>query len=123
MRIERVTSRLTVNYGIRLEHETGLAERNNQLAVGFGRLVLSAAAVPREVATPAGPFLSLRRRERCAASIRQCRNQVFGLFRLAVIAQQIYYRYFHGQTHNEAYAEFGVGARYFEGRCLALIDA
>ena len=32
-------------------------------------------------------------------------------------------RYFHGQTHNEAYAEFGDGARYFEGRCLALIDA
>jgi hypothetical protein len=30
-----VTDRLTVNYGLRLEHETGLAERNNQLAVGF----------------------------------------------------------------------------------------
>ncbi len=40
-----------------------------------------------------------------------------------MIAQQIYYRYFHGQTHNEAYAEFGDGARYFEGRCLALIGA
>ena len=47
----------------------------------------------------------------------------FALFRLAVIAQQIYYRYFQRQTHNEAYAEFGDGARYFEGRCLALIDA
>jgi trimeric autotransporter adhesin len=30
-----VSDRLTVNYGLRLEHETGLAERNNQLAVGF----------------------------------------------------------------------------------------
>jgi aminoglycoside phosphotransferase (APT) family kinase protein len=47
--------------------------------------------------------------------------EVFGLFRLAVIAQQIYYRYFHGQTHNKAYAAFGDGARYFEGRCLAVI--
>ena len=35
--------------------------------------------------------------------------EVFGLFRLAVIAQQIYYRYFHGQTTNEAYAIFGPG--------------
>ena len=33
--------------------------------------------------------------------------EVFGLFRLAVIAQQIYYRFFHGQTSNEAYAVFG----------------
>ena len=49
--------------------------------------------------------------------------EVFALFRLAVIAQQIYYRYFHGQTHNDTFAEFGDGARYFEGRCLSLIDA
>ena len=33
--------------------------------------------------------------------------EVFGLFRMAVIAQQIYYRYFHGQTTNEMYALFG----------------
>jgi hypothetical protein len=33
----RVSERLTVNYGVRLEHETGLAERNNQLVVGFDR--------------------------------------------------------------------------------------
>ncbi len=43
--------------------------------------------------------------------------EVFGLFRLGVIAQQIYYRYFHGQTTNEAYAVFGPAARYLEGRC------
>ncbi|WP_067440654.1 phosphotransferase family protein [Nocardioides jensenii] len=43
--------------------------------------------------------------------------EVFGLFRLAVIAQQIYYRYFHGQTTNEAYAVFGDAARYLEHRC------
>ena len=29
--------------------------------------------------------------------------EVFGIFRLAVIAQQIYYRYHHGQTHNPAF--------------------
>jgi aminoglycoside phosphotransferase (APT) family kinase protein len=37
--------------------------------------------------------------------------EVFGLFRLAVIAQQIYYRYVHGQTSNEAYAVFGPAVR------------
>ena len=33
--------------------------------------------------------------------------EVFGLFRLAVISQQIYYRYFHKQTTNEVFAIFG----------------
>jgi aminoglycoside phosphotransferase (APT) family kinase protein len=33
--------------------------------------------------------------------------EVFGLFRLAVIAQQVYYRYHHGQTHNPAYRDLG----------------
>ncbi|WP_224360559.1 phosphotransferase family protein [Hyalangium versicolor] len=33
---------------------------------------------------------------------------VFGLFRLAVIAQQIYYRYAKGQTTNEKFAPFGM---------------
>jgi len=32
---------------------------------------------------------------------------VFGLFRLAVIAQQIYYRYYHGQTDNPKFKNFG----------------
>lgn len=47
--------------------------------------------------------------------------EVFGLFRLAVIAQQIYYRYYHRQTTNEAYAIFGPAAQYLEGRCLRII--
>lgn len=34
--------------------------------------------------------------------------EVFGLFRLAVIAQQIYYRYFHKQTDNEAFKDFWI---------------
>ncbi|NIA24239.1 MAG: phosphotransferase [Gammaproteobacteria bacterium] len=34
---------------------------------------------------------------------------VFGLFKLAVIAQQIYYRYHHGFTHDERFAAFGAG--------------
>jgi aminoglycoside phosphotransferase (APT) family kinase protein len=33
--------------------------------------------------------------------------EVFGMFRLAVISQQIYYRYFHKQTTNEVFAIFG----------------
>jgi hypothetical protein len=48
---------------------------------------------------------------------------VFGLFRLGVIAQQIYYRYFHKQTTNEAYAIFGPAAQFLEQRCLSIIDA
>jgi aminoglycoside phosphotransferase (APT) family kinase protein len=47
--------------------------------------------------------------------------EVFGLFRLAVIAQQIWYRYFHGQTHNEAYAVFGPAVGYLEQRCRRLL--
>jgi aminoglycoside phosphotransferase (APT) family kinase protein len=43
--------------------------------------------------------------------------EVFGLFRVAVIAQQIYYRYFHGQTTNEAFAIFGPAVGYLEQRC------
>jgi aminoglycoside phosphotransferase (APT) family kinase protein len=48
--------------------------------------------------------------------------EVFGLFRLGVIAQQIYYRYHHGQTTNEAYARFLPMTRYLEQRCNRLID-
>ncbi len=47
--------------------------------------------------------------------------EVFGLFRLAVIAQQIWYRYVLGQTHNEAYAVFGPAVAYLETRCRRLI--
>ena len=43
--------------------------------------------------------------------------EVFGLFRLAVIAQQIWYRYFHGQTTNEEFAVFGPAVGYLESRC------
>jgi len=49
--------------------------------------------------------------------------EVFGLFRLGVICQQIWYRYFHGQTHNEAYARFGPAVAYLESRCRALVAA
>jgi aminoglycoside phosphotransferase (APT) family kinase protein len=47
--------------------------------------------------------------------------EVFGLFRLGVIAQQIYYRYFHGQTTNEAYAIFGPATQYLEQRCRSIL--
>ena len=47
--------------------------------------------------------------------------EVFGLFRLAVIAQQIYYRYHHGQTTNEAFGTFQYAVQYLESRCEGLI--
>lgn len=47
--------------------------------------------------------------------------EVFGLFRLAVISQQIYYRYFHGQTTNEAYAIFGPAVHLAEKRVRRLL--
>lgn len=47
--------------------------------------------------------------------------EVFGLFRLAVIAQQIYYRYALGQTHNPAFKQFRGLIIYLELRCRRLI--
>ncbi len=47
--------------------------------------------------------------------------EVYGLFRFAVIAQQIYYRYFHGQTTNPMYALFGQAMPYYEDRCQRII--
>ncbi|WP_426245492.1 phosphotransferase family protein [Nocardioides sp. LHG3406-4] len=47
--------------------------------------------------------------------------EVFGLFRLAVIAQQIWYRYVHKQTTNEQYAVFGPAVAHLEQRCRGLI--
>ncbi len=46
--------------------------------------------------------------------------EVFGLYRLAVIAQQIWYRYFHKQTTNEQYAVFGPAVGYLETRCRSI---
>lgn len=48
---------------------------------------------------------------------------IFGLFRLAGILQQIWYRYYHQQTTNPAFAKFGVMVNYLEQRCLGLIKA
>jgi aminoglycoside phosphotransferase (APT) family kinase protein len=48
--------------------------------------------------------------------------EVFGLFRLAVIAQQIYYRFHHGQTTNEAYGRFLPMVQLLEQRCARLLD-
>jgi aminoglycoside phosphotransferase (APT) family kinase protein len=47
--------------------------------------------------------------------------EVFGLFRLAVIAQQIYYRYHHRQTRNPAFRTFWVLVNYFDWRCRRLL--
>ena len=47
--------------------------------------------------------------------------QAYGVFRLAVIAQQIYYRYANGQTTNEAYAVFGPAVQILERRLRRLL--
>ncbi|PAY22682.1 phosphotransferase family protein [Dietzia natronolimnaea] len=47
--------------------------------------------------------------------------EVFGLFRLAVIAQQINHRYFHGQTTNPAFRAFRPAVGFLEQRCLRII--
>ncbi|MGA8994113.1 MAG: phosphotransferase family protein [Nocardioidaceae bacterium] len=47
--------------------------------------------------------------------------EVFGLFRLAVIGQQIYYRYHHRQTSNETAAGFRPLVDYLDRRCAALV--
>lgn len=48
--------------------------------------------------------------------------EVFGIFRLAGIAQQIYYRYYHGQTDNPAFKDFGVIVNALYDRCSKLIN-
>jgi aminoglycoside phosphotransferase (APT) family kinase protein len=49
--------------------------------------------------------------------------EVFGLFRLMVIIQQIYRRFVLGQTTNPRFADFGQAAAYLGQRCRGLIDA
>jgi aminoglycoside phosphotransferase (APT) family kinase protein len=43
--------------------------------------------------------------------------EVFGLFRLAVIVQQIYYRFHHGQTTNPAFKDFWAFVGVLDDRC------
>lgn len=47
----------------------------------------------------------------------------FGLFRLAVIAQQIYYRYVHGQTKDERFKMLIFAVKILEETARAVIDA
>ena len=47
----RVNSKFTLNYGLRIEHETGVAEQNNNLTVGFDQSAtnaLSAVTIPAD---------------------------------------------------------------------------
>ncbi|MDM8517887.1 phosphotransferase family protein [Desulfobacterales bacterium HSG16] len=47
----------------------------------------------------------------------------FGLFRLAVIAQQIYYRYYHGQTKDERFKMMIFGVQILEKAAVKLIES
>jgi aminoglycoside phosphotransferase (APT) family kinase protein len=56
--------------------------------------------------------------ERTGRDVSQWRfYEVFGLFRLAVIVQQIYYRYHHGQTRNPRFRAYWLATRVLERRC------
>ena len=46
---------------------------------------------------------------------------VYGVFRLAVILQQIYYRYYHGQTKDERFGEMTGQVWELERWCLEVI--
>ncbi|MFZ1156087.1 MAG: phosphotransferase family protein [Solirubrobacteraceae bacterium] len=47
--------------------------------------------------------------------------EVFGLFRLATIVQQIYRRYHLRETRNRAFRHFWLAVRYLDRRCLGII--
>ena len=47
--------------------------------------------------------------------------EVYGLYRLAGIAQQIYYRYYHKQTKNPAFRFFWVWVNYLGWRCQRIL--
>ncbi|WP_026998083.1 phosphotransferase family protein [Flectobacillus major] len=47
--------------------------------------------------------------------------EVYGLFRLIVILQQIYFRYYHRQTTNPAYKNFWLLVNYLNWRCKRII--
>ncbi|HST55445.1 MAG TPA: phosphotransferase family protein [Solirubrobacteraceae bacterium] len=49
--------------------------------------------------------------------------EVFGLFRLAVIVQQIYRRYHQRQTRNPAFRHYWLAVRYLDRRCRRLVRA
>jgi aminoglycoside phosphotransferase (APT) family kinase protein len=46
----------------------------------------------------------------------------FGLFRLAVIAQQIYYRFYHGQTTDERFRMLGVAVGILEKAAVRVME-
>jgi aminoglycoside phosphotransferase (APT) family kinase protein len=47
--------------------------------------------------------------------------RAYGIFRLAVILQQIYYRFYHGQTKNPAFGAFGMMVNILERQCQDLL--
>lgn len=49
--------------------------------------------------------------------------EVYGIFRLAVIMQQIYYRYHHKQTTNPAFKNFWFLVNYMNWRCKRIINS
>ena len=79
--------------------------------------------------TPTAPPGMLTRDEVVAYYARQSGRsvedwrfyEVFGLFRLAVIIQQIYRRYHLGQTTNPAFKHYWIAVHYLHLRCRRLM--
>jgi len=46
----------------------------------------------------------------------------FGLFRLAVIAQQIYYRFYHGQTKDKRFSTLILAVQILEKQAKRVIE-
>lgn len=46
---------------------------------------------------------------------------VYGYWRVAVILQQIYYRYFQGQTQDERFKTFGIATQHLGEHCQRII--
>jgi aminoglycoside phosphotransferase (APT) family kinase protein len=46
----------------------------------------------------------------------------FGIFRLAVIVQQIYYRFYHGQTQDQRFQKFGFMVAILEGVTRGIVE-
>ena len=105
-----------------------LMDLGNSLAywveAGDGRIALATRRQPTHL-----PGM-LNRRELVAEYCRRSGREqpanwvfyeVYGLFRLAVIAQQIYYRYHHRQTRNPAFRHFWIAVHSLDRRCRRLI--
>ncbi|HVM46129.1 MAG TPA: phosphotransferase family protein [Candidatus Thermoplasmatota archaeon] len=90
-----------------------------------GRIALATRRQPTHLpGMMARDELVARYLERSGLAPRDMRfYEVYGIFRLAGIVQQIYYRYHHRQTRNPAFKRFWLITHYLHARCRRLMRA